>query len=47
MHLGQPRQQPTGADELDPLDAGAVHELLSELLLINLSWHRLNRLGRC
>jgi len=45
--LGQPRQQPTGADQLDPLGAGAVHELLNELLLINLSRQRLDRLGHC
>jgi len=43
--LGQPRQKPARADELDPLGAGGFHELLGELLLINTIRHSLDRLG--
>ena len=32
--LGQPGQQPARADQLDPLGAGLLHQLLRELLLI-------------
>jgi hypothetical protein len=43
--LGQPSEQPARSDELHPLRPGAVDELLGELLLINLSWHGLDRVG--
>ena len=43
--LGQPIQQPARADQVDPFCTGPVHELLSELLLINLSRHGLDHLG--
>jgi len=35
--LGQPGQQPTRADELDPVCAGSRNDLLSKLLLIDSS----------
>lgn len=43
--LGLPGQQPSWADELDPVSAGRRHKLLSKLLLIYTSRHRLDRLG--
>jgi len=44
---GQPSEQPTGADQINPVSACPVHQILRELLLINLSRHRLDRLGHC
>lgn len=43
--LGQPRQRAVRADQVDPIGAGLVHQFLRELLLINLSRHRLDALG--
>ena len=43
--LGQPAEQAARADEVDSVGAGFLDEFLSELLLINLSRHGLDRLG--
>jgi hypothetical protein len=45
--LRQPGQQPTGADQVHPLDPGSGHRILGELLLIDLLRHGQDRLGDC
>jgi hypothetical protein len=45
--LGQPSQQATTAHQLHTIGASLLDEFLRELLLINLSRHRLDRLGHC
>jgi hypothetical protein len=44
--LGQPGQQPARADELDPVCAGGLNELLSKLLLIDSVRDRLDHAGQ-